>query len=393
MGGHGWSLVLLSLLLTLSLHRVNANLFVILLEGSKILSGLGELSFLHTFSHIPVDKGTLGIHQIELVVETSPGFGYGCGVGQHAHGTLHLGQVTSRHDSWWLVVDANLEAGGAPVDKLDGTLGLDCGDGSVDILWHHISTVQHAAGHVLAMTRIALDHLVSWLKAGIGDLGHAELLMVGLLSRDDRSVGDKREVDTWVGHQVGLELSEIDIQGTIETQRSGDGGNDLTDQTVEIGVGGSLDVEVPAADIIDGLIVHHEGAVGVLQGGVGGQDGVVGLDNSSGDLGSWVDGKLKLRLLAIVDRKALHKERGKARASATTKRVEDEKTLKTSALVSKLSDPVKDEVNDLLANGVVATGIVVSSILLASDELLGVEQLTVGASTHFICKGQRKIRY
>ena len=218
--------------------------------------------------------------------------------------------------------------------------------------------------------------------------------MVGLLSRDDRSVGDEREVDTWVGHQVGLELSEIDIQGTIETQRSSDGGDDLTDQTVEIGVGGSLDVEVPAADIIDGLIVHHEGTVGVLQGGVGGQDGVVGLDNSSGDLGSWVDGKLKLRLLAIVDRKALHKERGKARASATTKRVEDEKTLKTGALVSKLSDPVKDKVNDLLANGVVATGVVVSSILLASDELLRVEQLAVGASTHLVCrKGQRKIRY
>ena len=28
--------------------------------------------------------------------------------------------------------------------------------------------------------------------------------MVGLLSRDDRSVGGKREVDTRVGHQVSL---------------------------------------------------------------------------------------------------------------------------------------------------------------------------------------------
>ena len=35
------------------------------------------------------------------------------------------------------------------------------------------------------------------------------------------------------------------------------------------------------ADVIDGLVVNHEGAVGVLQGGVGGQDGVVRLDDSS----------------------------------------------------------------------------------------------------------------
>ena len=56
------------------------------------------------------------------------------------------------------------------------------------------------------------------------------------------------------------------------------------DQTVEVGVGGALDVQVTAADVVDGLVVDHEGAVGVLQGGVGGQDGVVGLNHSGGDL-------------------------------------------------------------------------------------------------------------
>ncbi|KFQ55933.1 hypothetical protein N334_00023, partial [Pelecanus crispus] len=37
---------------------------------------------------------------------------------------------------------------------------------------HHVSTVQQAAGHVLAVARVALHHLVGWLKAGVGDLGH-----------------------------------------------------------------------------------------------------------------------------------------------------------------------------------------------------------------------------
>ena len=50
---------------------------------------------------------------------------YSGGVAQHADGTLDLGQVTSWDNSWWLVVDTTLEAGWAPVHKLNGALGLD----------------------------------------------------------------------------------------------------------------------------------------------------------------------------------------------------------------------------------------------------------------------------
>ena len=179
---------------------------------------------------------------------------------------------------------AHLEASGAPVDELDGALGLDGGDGGVDVLGHDVTTVQHAAGHVLAVTGVALHHLVGGLECCVGDLRHRQLLVVGLLGGDDGSVGGQREVDTWVGHQVGLELGQIHVEGAIEAQGGGDGGHDLADQTVEVGVGGTLDVQVPAADVVDGLVVDHEGAVGVLQGGVGGQDGVVGLDHSGGHL-------------------------------------------------------------------------------------------------------------
>ena len=56
-------------------------------------------------------------------------------------------------------VDAALEAGGAPVDELDGPLGLDGGDGGIDVLGHDVTTVQQAAGHVLAVTGVALHHL------------------------------------------------------------------------------------------------------------------------------------------------------------------------------------------------------------------------------------------
>ena len=40
---------------------------------------------------------------------------------------------------------------------------------------------------------------------------------------DQWRISSQREVDSWVGHQVGLELSEIDIKGSLEAERSGDG--------------------------------------------------------------------------------------------------------------------------------------------------------------------------
>ena len=86
------------------------------------------------------------------------------------------------NDGGGLVVDAHLEASGAPVDELDCALGLDGGDGGVDVLGHDVPTVQHAAGHVLAVTGVALHHLVARLEAGVGDLCHRHLLVVGLLS-------------------------------------------------------------------------------------------------------------------------------------------------------------------------------------------------------------------
>lgn len=166
---------------TLAFARVHADFFVVLLEGGQVLTGFGEFTFLHTFSDVPVDESPLGVHQIELVIETSPSFGDGGGVGQHAHGTLDLGEVTAWHHSWWLVVDTDLEAGGTPVHELDGTLGLDGGDGRVNVLGYDVSSVQHATGHVLSVTRIAFHHLVGGLEAGVGDFGNAELFVVSLL--------------------------------------------------------------------------------------------------------------------------------------------------------------------------------------------------------------------
>merc|ERR1712107_441192 len=234
------------------------------------------------------------------------------------------------------------------------------------------------------MAGVALDHLVSRLEAGVGDLRDSELLMVGLLGRDDGSVGDQGEVDPGVGHQVGLELSQVHVQGSVEPQGGSNGGHNLADQPVEVGVGWPLNVQVATADVVDGLVVDHEGAVGVLQGGVGGQDGVVGLDHGSGNLGSRVDGKLQLALLAVVHGEPLHEQGCKARSGATSEGMEQKESLKSSTGVSELPNPVENQVDNLLSDSVVSSSVVVSSVLLSVDELLGMVQLTVGSASGLI---------
>ena len=215
--------------------------------------------------------------------------------------------------------------------------------------------------------------------------------MVGLLGRDDWGIGGKHEMDTWVWHQVGLELSDIDVEGTIESEGGSQGGDNLGNESVKVGVGWSLNVEVSSADIVDGLVVEHDGDVSVLKERVGGEHGVVWLNNSSGDLWGWVDGETELGFLSVIDGKSLEEERSETGSGTTTDGVEDKETLETSALIGELSDSVEAEVNNFLSDGVVSASIVIGSIFLSGDKLFRMEQLAVGSGSNFICKMDIKL--
>lgn len=157
--------------------------------------------------------------------------------------------------------------------------------------------------------------------------------MAALGGADNRSVTDQGVMDSGVWDQVGLELVQIDVQGTIESQRRGDRADNLGDQTVQVLEGWAGDVKVTTADVVDGLIVDEERAVRVLDGAVGGEDCVVGLDNSSGDQRSWVDGELELRLLAVVGAEAFQQQGTESGTGSTTEGVEDEEALEAGAVV------------------------------------------------------------
>ena len=65
-----------------------------------------------------------------------------------------------------------------------------------------------------------LDKLVAIFEATVAQFTDRELLVESTLSRNDRGIGGEREVNTWIRHQISLELVQINIQGAIETQRS-----------------------------------------------------------------------------------------------------------------------------------------------------------------------------
>jgi len=169
-------------------------------------------------------------------------------------------------------------------------------------------------------------------------------------------------MDSWVWDQVSLEFSNINVKGTIESEGGSEGGDNLSDKSVQVGVGWSLDIEVSSADIIDGFVIEDNGDIGVLEKGVSGEDGVVWLNNGGGDLWGWVDGETELGFLTIIDRESLEKEGSKSRSCSSTDGLEDEETLETSALISKLSDSVEAEIDDFLTNGVMSSGEVIGSI-------------------------------
>ena len=129
-----------------------------------------------------------------------------------------------------LEADTDLEASRAPIDKLDRALGLQGRNSAVHFLRNNITTVEQTSSHVLPGAGITLDHLVVGLEARHGDLLYGVRLMCGLGSGNHGSVSDQGEMDTRVGDQVGLELSQIDVERTIESERSSDGGDNYSSQ-------------------------------------------------------------------------------------------------------------------------------------------------------------------
>ena len=85
-----------------------------------------------------------------------------------------------------------------------------------------------AAYHTFTMVKITFHHLIGWFKACSGDLCYRKLF----IERDDRSIRGQRELDAGIGHHLGLEFCQINIQDSIKSEGSVDGGHNLTYQPI-----------------------------------------------------------------------------------------------------------------------------------------------------------------
>jgi hypothetical protein len=112
-------------------------------------------------------------------------------------------------------------------------------------------------------------------------------------------------MNPWKRHEIGLELIQINVEGTIETQARGNRANNLGDKSVEVLIPRARDIQVALTDTKDSLIVDEESAFRVLNSTMCGQNGIVGFYHSSSHAGRRVDNELQLRLLAILSRKTL----------------------------------------------------------------------------------------
>lgn len=92
----------------------------------------------------------------------------------------------------------------------------------------------------------------------------------------------------------------------------------MSDESVQVGVGGSLNIEVSSADIVDGFVIEHNGDIGVFEKRVSRENGVVRLNDSGGDLGGGVDGETELGLLTVINGKSLEEERSETGSGTTT---------------------------------------------------------------------------
>jgi hypothetical protein len=119
-----------------------------------------------------MDEGSLGVHQIEFVVQSGEDFSNSCGVGNHATSSHDFSQITTWDDGGGLIVNTNFESCWAPIDELDGSLGLDGSNGSIDVLGDDVSSVHHRAGHVFTMSGVALGHHVSGFKGRVCDFSN-----------------------------------------------------------------------------------------------------------------------------------------------------------------------------------------------------------------------------
>ena len=232
------------------------------------------------------------------------------------------------------------------------------------------------------MSGIASCHHVLGVEHLLGEFWHGERSVLLGPSGCQGSEPGHEEVEPGEGNHVDRQLPEVSIELAREPEAGGHTGHGEGHQVVQVTVGGGGQLQGSEADVVESLVVDTISLVGVLHQLVDGQGGVVGLHHGVGHLGGGdhavgVHDPVRILLSDLGDEECPH-----AGASASTQGVSQLESLKTIRALGLLPDDIKDGVDQLSSLGVVTLGPVVAGSGLTEHEVVGPEDLTVGAGPH-----------
>ena len=182
-------------------------------------------------------------------------------------------------------------------------------------------------------------------------------------------------------NHVDGELSQVRVQLARETKTSSDTRHDGRDQVVHVTEGNAGQLEGLLADFVESMVVNAESLVGVLDQLVNGQSGVVRLDDGIGLSwrGNHREGShhtVRELFADLGDEQSTH-----SRTGSSTKGVGNLETLDRVAVFGFAANNVKNVLDQLSSLSVMTLGPVVASTGLSVNEVVGSEELRVGAGT------------
>ena len=342
-------------------------------EIRKVGLGFSELHLVHAFSSVPMKEGLPSEHDSELFSDSLEHFLDSSGVTNE--GDSHLESLGRN------IADSGLDVVGDPFYEVRVVLRFDIEHLLVNFLGGHSSSEYAGSREVSAVSRVGGTHHVLGVEHLLSELGDSEGSVLLGASGCKGGETDHEEVKTDEGDEVDREFPEVGVELTGESEGAGDSGHDGGDEMVEVAVGGGGELEGSEADVVEGFVVNDHNFVGRVDEEMDGESGVVRFDDGVGDLGGGEDREGLDDSVLVLFSDFGDEEGSHAGSSSSSEGVGDLEALEAVAAFSFLSHDVEDGVDQFGSFGVVALGPVVSGSGLAEDEVVGSEELSVGAGS------------
>ena len=193
---------------------------VLLVLGHQVVHvgfGFCEFHLVHTLSGVPMEESLTPEHSSELLRDTLEQLLDGGAVTNEGSGHLEA--------AWWDVADSGLHVVRDPFNEVAAVLVLYIQHLFVDLLHGHTTTEHGCHSEVASVTWVAGGHHVLGVEHLLGEFRHGEGAVLLAAAGGERREAGHEEVQTWEGHHVDGQFTQISVQLTRETQAGGDAGH------------------------------------------------------------------------------------------------------------------------------------------------------------------------